>query len=57
MLSEKECKRLESGAEVTPRFNSWNENRRAMDRADSNPIMVISKECFKGIIGSASYNQ
>ena len=32
-------------------FHLWNENRRAMNRADWNPIMVISKECFKGTIG------
>ena len=47
MLSEKEGKRLESGAEVTPRFNIWNENRRAMDRADSNLFTIIFRETLK----------
>ena len=47
MLSEKECKRLESGAEVSPRFNIWNENRRDMNLADSNLFTIIFGEALK----------
>ena len=51
-------KGFQSGAEVIETsFHLWNENRRAMNRADWNPAMIISKECFKGIVGSISYDQ
>ena len=41
MLSEKECKRLESGAEVNPRFNHWNKSRHDMDLVDSDLFTII----------------
>ena len=59
MLSEKECKRLESGAEVSPRFNFWNENRRAMNRADSNLFTIIFGETLKdcGVLFGERYKR
>jgi len=49
---------FQSGAEVTrPRFIYGIKSARAMNRADLNPVMIISKECFKGIIGSTPHNR
>ena len=47
MLFEKESERSESGAEVVTSFHLWNENRRAMNRADSDLFTIIFKQTLK----------